>query len=373
MWLALIAAAYAGTLTVDVLDVGQGDSILLRSPEGKAVLVDAGEGKSHVADQLAALGVTELSLAVATHPHADHIGGMKEVVERIPIKLYTDNGLPHTTATYTRLMTAVEAHQLPYKPAVAGQVWRLDDGITLTVLSPTADPHTGTRSDLNANSVVLRVTHGQDCMLLTGDAERETELSLLHAGLQPCEVLKVAHHGSEYATGQDLIQALRPKIAVISVGADNSYGHPGPETMGRLTAAGVRVYRTDQDQGVRLLSSGKGWTVQTGQRPLATAPAPAPVAPVTPPAAATTPRPPPAVVAPLPPPTSVPAAPKAVAPAATPEVDPACPYIGSSISTLFHDATCDTARRISPINRVCFASREAAEQVGRKAAQDCTP
>lgn len=129
-------SALAGTMQVDILDVGQGDSILITSPAGKRVLIDAGIKEAGVTDQLRRLGVTELSLVVATHPHADHISGMKDVVNQIPIKLYTDNGLPHTTQTYTDLMAAIEAKQVPYKAAKKGQTYRLDDGIVLTVLFP---------------------------------------------------------------------------------------------------------------------------------------------------------------------------------------------------------------------------------------------
>lgn len=106
-------AAWAGTLTVDVLDVGQGDSIVLRTPAGKTVLVDAGESGAHVSDQLTAMGITSLDLVVATHPHSDHIGGMTNVLLSHKANLFIDNGLPHTTATYNTLMRTVEAQQIP--------------------------------------------------------------------------------------------------------------------------------------------------------------------------------------------------------------------------------------------------------------------
>lgn len=349
-------SAFAGTLTVDILDVGQGDSILLRSPAGKAVLIDAGEGKARVSDQLRALGVTELSMAVASHPHADHIGGMNDVLLAIPTKLYVDNGLTHTTATYNTLMRTVELRGIPYKAALAGQTYNLDDGIKLEVLAPVAPPLRGTRSDLNANSVVLRLTHGKDCMLLMGDSEAESEDGLVHRGLQPCEVLKVAHHGSEYSSTQPFLDAAKPKIALISAGADNSYGHPGPKTMARLEAMGVTIYRTDTMGGIRLSSDGKGWKVQTGVSAVAQAtPAPAiqgAEIPSTPPAATAT---------------------SSADDSSAPAPDPSCPYVASRNSTLFHSSTCDTGRRISPATRVCYATREDAAAAGRTPARDCTP
>ena len=354
-------SAFAGTLTVDMLDVGQGDSILLRSPAGKAVLIDAGEGKGRVSDQLRALGVTELSMAVATHPHADHIGGMNDVLLAIPTKMYLDNGLTHTTATYNTLMRTVELRAIPYKTAVVGQVFNLDDGIKIEVLAPAGTPLRGTRSDLNANSVVLRVTHGKDCMLLTGDSEADSEDRLVQNGLQPCEVLKVAHHGSEYSTTDAFLAAVQPKIALISVGSDNNYGHPGPKTVARLEAAGVKVYRTDLLGGLRLESDGKGWKVQTGVSPTG-------AAAVTPAAAAQSPGSSSASSAS----SSEPAAAETAADGGA-AVDPSCPYVASRNSTLFHTSTCDTSRRISPATRVCYATREDAAAAGRTPARDCTP
>jgi len=367
--LALLVAR-AGTLTVDVLDVGQGDGILLRTAGGKAVLVDAGEGSADVVDQLRGLGVTELALAVASHPHADHIGGMNAVLLSIPAKLYVDNGLPHTTSTYNTLMRTVELRGIPYKTAAVGQVYSLDDDVKLTVLAPTATPVRGTRSDLNANSVVLRVTHGKDCMMLVGDAEAETEAGLLQRGLQPCEVLKVAHHGSEFASSEAFLAALKPKIAVISVGAGNTYGHPAAGALSRLSAAGAKVYRTDQDGGVRLESSGKGWKVSTHVSPGA---APAVGATVS---AASTPAKAPAPAAGQREDVEHDSPAAAATPATAPAeaaTDPTCAYVGSVSSTLFHGASCSTARRISPATRVCYASRADALAAGRSPAQDCKP
>lgn len=360
LFLVLFWTAWAGTLTVDVLDVGQGDSILLRSPAGKAVLIDAGEEKNDVAEQLRALGVTELAMAVATHPHADHIGGMNAVLQAIPAKLYLDSGLPHTTATYSTLMQTVEQKGIPYKSAAVGQSYTLDGGIRLTVLGPESSPVRGSRSDLNANSVVIRVTNDQDCLLLVGDAELETEARLLEAGVQPCEVLKVAHHGSNFASSEAFLRAVKPKIALISVGEDNRYGHPGEEAVARLSAAGATIYRTDRDGGLRLQSTGKGWTIatQVASPPL---PSPAPASAVTstsaPPASA--------------PPTSGTSA--SVEPATASPVDSTCAFVASVNSRLFHGADCPTARRISAATRVCYAAREDAEAAGRTPAQDCSP
>ncbi len=252
------ASAASGILKVDVLDVGQGDAILLRAPGDKSVLIDAGTGQKGEAalPLLQELGVTKLDLVVATHPHSDHIGGMDEVLGALPAKLLIDNGLPHTTDTYDKLMKLVESKGIKYKAAKSGQSYRLDGGVKLEVLNPSGDPITGTRSDLNANSVVIRATHGANCFLFTGDAEAETEERMLQNKVQPCDVLKAAHHGSGYASSSEFLDAVRPQVVLISVGAGNEYGHPDPDAMARYARADAPVLRTDLGGTLHLESDG---------------------------------------------------------------------------------------------------------------------
>ena len=243
---------------VDVLDVGQGDAILLRSPSGKTVLIDAATGQKGEAalPALQALGVTSLDLVIATHPHSDHIGGLDEVLSALPAKLYLDNGLPHDTATYNKLMELVESKKIPYKAAKVGQTYNLGGGAKLTVLNPAGDPITGTRSDLNANSVVVRATYGSTCMLFMGDAEAETEERLLANKLESCDVLKAAHHGSGYASTAPFLAAVAPQVVLVSVGEGNSYGHPDPSALDRYAAAKSEVYRTDLQGALHVESDG---------------------------------------------------------------------------------------------------------------------
>ena len=260
----LLASVEAGTMTVHMLDVGQGDSLLLEMPTGEHVLIDAGLRGSDVAQTLELLGVDDLDLVFTTHPHADHMGGMRDVVLRFPIELYVDSGMPHTTQTYNQLMEAVHARKLDYQPARRGQVFEYD-GVTIEVLWPGETYLTGTRSDLNSNSVVLRVDHGEDCFLFTGDAEIPTEDALVRGGrVQECEVLKVAHHGSHHSSGDSFLRAVEPEIALISCGVGNRYKHPGLETTEALGRMDAVIYRTDMSGHVTLESSGKGVTVVEG-------------------------------------------------------------------------------------------------------------
>jgi competence protein ComEC len=254
--------AFAGTLRVDILDIGQGDSVLVRTPGGKTILIDAGDGGVDVPPILAREGVTALDLVVATHPHADHIGGMADVLKVLPVKVYTDNGLPHTTATYQKVMSEVETRKIAYRAAVRDQVYNLDDGAKLEVLFPNGVKLSNTRSDLNSNSVVTRLTHQGHCMLFTGDSEEPTEQALLSAGLEKCDVLKVAHHGSRHSSTTAFLEAVKPRFAVVSLGVGNRYHHPGMETLQRLQAVGAEIHRTDLEGQLTILSSEKGLTVK---------------------------------------------------------------------------------------------------------------
>jgi competence protein ComEC len=350
--LCVVAACFpalAGTLSLEVLDVGQGDAIVIRTPADKIVLVDAGDDPHQALTLLRERKVDHIDLAVATHPHADHIGGMIDVVEHIPVKLFVDNGLPHTTATYRKLMQAIERRGIAYRVAVAGTTYRLDDGATLEILFPRGEALHGTRSDLNANSVVLRLRHLGHCFLLAGDAEEPTERALVASGLGPCEVLKVAHHGSEYSSSDAFLAAVQPRYALISVGGDNDYGHPGAHTLAHLSSLGAVIHRTDLEGSLVVLSSEnslqiKGTRIDAGRN--------SPVLPIH-----------------APPPTSK----IDTHPVNDRAVSATCAFVASAKGEVFHDAICGSAGKIKPSNVRCFPSREAALAAGLRPAGCCKP
>ena len=239
---------------VVVLDVGQGDSILVVTPGGKTALVDAGEpgdGKVILA-ALKKYGVDHLDLLVATHAHADHIGAADEVIRGTNVAHVLYSGVPHTTKNYEDFLKAVDEKKIDLIRAAPGQTFELGGGAVIRVLAPIEplfrkeDLRSG-GNEPNANSVVTRLDYGAFSMLLTGDAEEQTERErLIKSGANiRATFLKVGHHGSKYATSEDFLKRGEFRVAVISAGADNRYGHPSQEVLDRLKAAGVKVYRTD--------------------------------------------------------------------------------------------------------------------------------
>lgn len=251
-------------LQVHVLDVGQGDAILVIAPSGKTVLVDAGvpgSGKK-ILDAMRRYGVGEIDLMVATHAHADHIGAADEVIRATTVKNVLDSRVPNTTKNYQDFLLAIEDKGVTYVGAEPGRTFDLGDGVILSVLAPvppffTKDQLRSGGNEPNANSVVTRLDYGAFSMLLTGDAEAQTEQRLINNGANlTADVLKVGHHGSKYATSEDFIRRGNFKAAIISASADNRYGHPSQEVLDRLRAAGVQLYRTDLQGEISITTRG---------------------------------------------------------------------------------------------------------------------
>jgi competence protein ComEC len=254
------AGTTAGTLRVSVLDVGQGDSILIQSPAGKTMLIDAGpsDAGSRVVADLKAKGITSLDAAVASHGDADHIGGYQAVLSQFPIAHFYDPGYPDTTSTYEKLLTTIDQKSIKYTTPTAGQTIDLDPTLTIDVLSPDGKNVGGT----NDNMLVLRLSYGRTSFLLAGDMPDTLEQRILST-LQPTMVLKVGHHGSKTSSSAAFLNVIKPEVAIISVGAGNSYGHPSAETLTRLQAVGAKVYRTDMAGTVMVTTDGNTYTVAT--------------------------------------------------------------------------------------------------------------
>ena len=252
-------------LRVHMLDVGQGDSILIIAPGGKTALVDAGNpgnGKKILA-ALQREGVQQIDLLVATHAHADHIGAADEVIKGATVRNVLDSGVPNTTKNYEDFLKAIKDRGASLVTAEPGQTFDLGGGAVLSVLGPvpplfTKDQLRGGGNEPNANSVVLRLDYGEFSMLLTGDAEAQTEQRLVERDARlEADVLKVGHHGSKYASSESLLRRGEFKVALVSCSADNRYGHPSPEALARLKAAGLKLYRTDLQGEIKLTTRGR--------------------------------------------------------------------------------------------------------------------
>ncbi|HKQ99777.1 MAG TPA: ComEC/Rec2 family competence protein, partial [Pyrinomonadaceae bacterium] len=262
-------------LQVHVLNVGQGDSILIIAPGGKTVLVDAGPpGTGRVVlDAMQRYNVKQIDLMVATHSHADHIGGADEVLRRTKVSAVLDSRVPHPTKSYEDFLREIEGTGAKYIAAVPGQTFDLGGNAVLTVLAPiqpffTQDQLRSGANEPNANSVVTRLDYGDFSMLLTGDAEAETEERLMKAGANlKAKVLKVGHHGSRYASSEKFLRQGGFEAAVISDGAENRYGHPSQSALDRLKALGVKLYRTDLQGEITITSRGAGYEIRTEMEP----------------------------------------------------------------------------------------------------------
>jgi len=241
------------------LDVGQGDALLVSTGRGRWILIDAGPvdargdaGRRVVLPYLLRRGVRRLTLAVVSHAHRDHFGGLGSVIARVPPLLVAEPGLPVPDRDYLALLDAIDDRGIEWRPLRRGDRFVVDE-VTLDVLHPDHRwPGFGT--DVNENSVVIHLRIGRFDAILTGDAGFPVEARLT-AAVGPVELLKVGHHGSRTATGADWLTTLRPKSAVVSVGS-NGYGHPAPETIARLEGAKVPVWRTDRDGHVTVWPTG---------------------------------------------------------------------------------------------------------------------
>ncbi len=246
LWLIVaVPLVYAvfSPLYVSYIDVGQGDSILFRVPDGTDILIDGGPvaaGPTVVA-YLQQQGVDDIEIMMLSHADSDHVGGLIAVLQSsIPVEAVIYNGQHGTTTTYNALLLQMQARGLTPTPVHVGDAfnWGAMDVAVFNPQLPLDD-------DTNENSVVARLSYGNNRFLFTGDIGISTEQDILALGTPiTADVLKVSHHGSKYASSAAFLAAVSPTYAIISVG-DNSYGHPTQDTLDRLAAVGAIVYRTD--------------------------------------------------------------------------------------------------------------------------------
>lgn len=264
-WGAEIGFRSSGATELRFLDVGQGDAMLIRDPDGRTLLLDAGPNAAVLEGLAEALPFwrRRLDAALVTHLDADHFKGLFWLFRRYEIGELATNGAAPTTPDGRGLLFEAEARGIPHRAIGRGEVFRFRDA-SLEIIHPEPLPPGSLARDENELSLVAVFRcDGGGAALLTGDIGVETELALLEAGLvEPARVLKVGHHGSARSTHPDLLDAVRPELAVISVGARNRYGHPAPRVLADLLSRGVAVHRTDRDGPVVLACGADGLKVR---------------------------------------------------------------------------------------------------------------
>jgi len=251
-------------LTVKVLDVGQGDAILIRTRQ-QVVLVDTGDvpARDKLVSLLKAQGISTIDKLIITHPHADNIGGVAAVFQNFAVKQVYDSGQKTTTNLYKQYLIQINKRKIPFTVVAAGTTINLDDKVVLKVLAPAQPFIGGSKPDLNNNSVVTRLEFGNFSMLLTGDAERKAEEKMLKqgAGTLKSTLLKSGHHGSRTSSSVPFLQAVRPEAVLISVGAGNEYQHPHRNIIKRYNENKIKVYRTDTDGTLTVTTDGNRYTI----------------------------------------------------------------------------------------------------------------
>ncbi len=269
VWVAAAVAPESGKLSITILNVGQGDSILVTSPSGQHILIDGGPSPERVCLELGkALPYWDrtIDLVVLTHPHDDHVTGLVEVLRRYEVKrvLYPD--LDYEAVVYDEWLELIDEKNSPCTSAQVGQAIDLGSGATLEVLNPPVQFLEGTESDIDNNGVVTRLEMGEVSFLLTADHFEDAERYILEQGMElESTVLKIGHHGSDTSTCPEFLAAVDPEVAVISVGADNPYGHPSDEVITRLTErlGEDRVYLTSESGTITFTTDGNRLWVET--------------------------------------------------------------------------------------------------------------
>ena len=272
-----LAQMHDRRIHLDAIDVGQADCLLVRTPGGHAMLVDGGGRLERTANGFvvaAPIGdriaertvmpfllrhwVLRLDAVVLTHPHGDHAGGLPVILEREHVGTLWDSAQLYSGPAYHRALDVVRERDIVWRRALRGDSFDLGPTTHVAILAPELPLITGTSSDINNNSVVLRVSFGHEAILLTGDAQSEAEARLLSHGRGElrADILKVGHHGSAYSSTPEFLAAVQPKLAIISCGLHNVFGHPSPRTLEALRSVHALTYRTDLDGGVSVVSDG---------------------------------------------------------------------------------------------------------------------
>jgi competence protein ComEC len=267
-------------LRITMLDVGQADAIVVQTPRGHAILVDAGGrlerggpsgdslaervGERTVVPFLLRQGIHRIDILAISHPHGDHAGGAAPVLRRLRVDRLIDSGQSYGGHAYRDAIETARSLRTSVLLPRAGNTWATDDGVRIQFIGPSLPLIANTRNDINENSLAFVLRYGAFCMVFTGDAGASAEQRFLHQGVDlRCQILKVGHHGSAYSSTPAFLAAVRPRYALISVGRHNLFGHPSPSTIDALRDAGASVLRTDRDGAITVTTDGTKVDVET--------------------------------------------------------------------------------------------------------------
>jgi competence protein ComEC len=251
-------------LAISFLDVGQGDSILIRTPSGHTMLVDGGPNDKVLSGlgTMLPLFSRDIDIMVATHPDADHVTGLIPALEKYDVHALVVSGETSDTSVFAEMARHMDDEHAEMHVADAGDVIDFEDGVTATILHPYIGEHF---KDTNSASVSMVVSYGEETFLLTGDLPSDKEPLLMSSGLLPknITVYKAGHHGSKYSSGEQLLTYIKPEYAVISAGKDNKYGHPNPEALERLGKYAKEILSTIDKGMITFLTDGTTVDVRT--------------------------------------------------------------------------------------------------------------
>jgi len=265
LWTLEAPSAATGLLRVTFIDVSQGDAAWLSTPDGWDILIDGGT-QSHGPGLVAYLqgqGVTDIEVLVLTHPHADHVGGLVTVLQEMEVDEALTNCQAYSSTTYQTFVDLLASKAISTTCVLDGDTFAWGSHVSATAVNPPEPLMSGTGSDVNNNSVVLRISQDGVDFLFTGDVESGAEAAILGRGptLQ-AEILKAPHHGSNSSSTEAFLTAVAAEQAIISVGSSNPYGHPSSEMLNRLRAAGVTIFRTDLHGTILVETDGSTYWVE---------------------------------------------------------------------------------------------------------------
>lgn len=246
-------------LKVHFIDVGQGDSTLIQTPDGANILIDAGikSAGEKVVSFLKSKDVGKLDMVVATHPHADHIAGLIPVLNAFPVSKFVDSGNAHTSQTYYDLLTLIDKKNISFEVPTIGQVYSFDNGFKMTTIYVDS-----TASSLNDASVSFKAEYNKVSFMLTGDAEKAAEDSMVNGKFNlSSTIYKAGHHGSNTSSTSAFINKVKPEATIISYGVGNQYGHPHDEVVKRLQALGSKIYSTAGSGNITVTTNGATYSI----------------------------------------------------------------------------------------------------------------